>query len=104
MHGETEHGFSGSQVLQLASKGRGTLKERKVQPGDRVVLLSANSHRWVAADLAILGEGAVVVVPRLQKLCCSDALKSLRTMLSVSRWGWGGKERGPGGRTRRSYT
>ena len=36
-------------------------------------------------SLRVVGEGAVVVVPRLQKLCCSDALKSLRTMLSVSR-------------------
>jgi len=40
-------------------------------------------------SLRVVGEGAVVVVPRLQKLCCSDALKSLRAMpLSVSGVGW----------------
>ena len=51
-------------------------------------------------SLRVVGEGAVVVVPRLQKLCCSDALKSLRAMLSVSQSdregvGWA-KRVGPG--------
>ena len=32
-----------------------------LQPGDRVALLAPNSIRWIAVDLALMAEGAIVV-------------------------------------------
>lgn len=52
---------TGERLASLIARGRGRLRSAGVTPGDRVVLLAPNSARWVAADLAILGEGAVVV-------------------------------------------
>lgn len=48
-------------MTELICRARGTLRGRGVGAGDRVVLLARNSARWVAADLAIMAEGAVVV-------------------------------------------
>ncbi len=52
---------TGKQLKELTSRVRGFLKGRNVQPGDRVALIAHNSVRWAAADLAILGAGAIVV-------------------------------------------
>jgi len=52
---------TGQRLTALIARFRGGLRARGVTPGDRVVLLATNSARWVAADLAILGEGAIVV-------------------------------------------
>ena len=50
-----------SQTLDLIQRARSALVNAEVSPGDRVGLLSPNSGRWVAADLAILAEGAITV-------------------------------------------
>ncbi len=52
---------TGRRLSTLVARFRGGLRARGVTAGDRVVLLAPNSARWVAADLAILGEGAIVV-------------------------------------------
>lgn len=49
------------RLTSLIARFRGRLRKAGVEPGDRVVLLAPNSARWVAADLAILAEGGVVV-------------------------------------------
>ncbi len=51
----------GAELKRLVSVARGTLRHHGVVPGDRVVLVANNSTRWVATDLAILGEGAIAV-------------------------------------------
>lgn len=51
----------GAELKRLVSVARGTLRHHGVGPGDRVVLVANNSTRWVATDLAILGEGAIAV-------------------------------------------
>ncbi len=51
----------GAELKRLVSVARGALKSHGVEPGDRVVLVAGNSTRWVATDLAILGEGAIAV-------------------------------------------
>ena len=51
----------GGRLLELIGKGRGALRALGVGAGERVALLAPNSIRWVAADLAILAEGAIVV-------------------------------------------
>ena len=59
-----ESGFnhvSRAQLSDLISRARNTLSSMGVKPGDRVALLGGNSAKWVAADLAILSEGATMV-------------------------------------------
>ncbi|MCB9731025.1 MAG: AMP-binding protein [Deltaproteobacteria bacterium] len=61
MHGATHKPFTGAMMAAMVGKARAAIRSRGVKPGDRVVLLAPNSARWVAADLAMLAEGAVVV-------------------------------------------
>jgi len=61
MYGDVPKAWTSSELLDLIQRGQTTLMEEGIVPGDRVVLLAPNSHRWVAADLAILSSGATVV-------------------------------------------
>ncbi len=60
-HGEVLVPTSAAALSRMVGCARATLNARGVTPGDRVVLLAPNSARWVAADLAILAEGAICV-------------------------------------------
>ncbi|MCB9682673.1 MAG: AMP-binding protein [Alphaproteobacteria bacterium] len=55
------HDLRRPALADLVSKARGGLVAAGVRPGDRVVLLAANSIAWVATDLALLFEGAISV-------------------------------------------
>lgn len=61
LHGSTRVPSSAAAVMKLVAHARGALRRAGVVAGDRVALLAPNSARWVAADLAILFEGAIVV-------------------------------------------
>lgn len=61
MHGGEARATSNEALCALIQAARGTLQLSGVVPGERVALLANNSARWIAADLAILAEGAVVV-------------------------------------------
>ena len=61
VHGKQLRETSGAALLQLVRSARGLLASRNVAPGDRVALIAHNSARWGAADLAILGAGAICV-------------------------------------------
>lgn len=61
IHGKSKVPTTGAELLALVAHLRGFLRSAEVKPGDRVALLAPNSARWVAADLAILAEGAIVV-------------------------------------------
>ena len=61
IHGKERRPTTGAELLALVARARGHLRASGVKPGDRVALLAPNSSRWVAADLAILAEGAIVV-------------------------------------------
>ncbi|HTR45926.1 MAG TPA: AMP-binding protein [Verrucomicrobiae bacterium] len=50
-----------AEFLVLVAQARGFLSARGLKPGDRCVLLAANSVRWVALDLAIMAEGLITV-------------------------------------------
>lgn len=52
---------SGGELKELTARARGYLTAQGVEAGDRVALIAHNSARWAAADLAILGAGAIVV-------------------------------------------
>lgn len=61
IHGKEQRPTTAAQLLELVARARTSLRSAGVKPGDRVALLGPNSSRWVAADLAILAEGAIVV-------------------------------------------
>ncbi len=61
VHGEKIVESTGKQLKDMVASARGFLASRGVAPGDRVALIAHNSARWAAADLAILGAGAIVV-------------------------------------------
>jgi long-chain acyl-CoA synthetase len=61
MHGSEARPCSRGQVAGWVAHARGVLLEAGVVPGERVVLIAPNSAKWVAADLAALAAGAVVV-------------------------------------------
>ena len=61
MHGARQVPTSGLTLLQLTNSIRVALARAGVVRGDRVALVARSSARWVAADLAILGEGAICV-------------------------------------------
>src|SRR5215472_16991500 len=52
---------SGQELLEQVQSARETIRGAQLRPGDRCALLGANSIRWVAADLALMAEGLIVV-------------------------------------------
>jgi long-chain acyl-CoA synthetase len=52
---------SAMELLEQVARARGFLRQAGVQPGDRCALLGPNSIQWIAVDLAMMAEGAVVV-------------------------------------------
>ena len=61
IHGEQFVSVTGNELLEQVQQVRAFLRSAGVQPGDRCALLAPNSIRWVAFDLALMAEGAVVV-------------------------------------------
>lgn len=61
VHGKELRPTSAAELLALVARARGFLRAAGVKPGDRVALLAPNRAKWIACDLAILAEGAVVV-------------------------------------------
>ncbi len=61
MHGDVEKPVARGALLADIARARRVLRTYNVHKGDRVALYANNSARWVAADLACLAEGLVVV-------------------------------------------
>ncbi len=61
VHGETVIPAEAGIVADLVARARARLRQRGLTPGSRVALVGQNGVRWVAADLACLFEGLVVV-------------------------------------------
>jgi long-chain acyl-CoA synthetase len=61
VHATQLRGTDGRGMLDLVAKAQGFLTAKGIKPGDRVAILAPNSVRWVAADLAALASGAIVV-------------------------------------------
>ncbi len=49
------------ELAELVARARSWLTHIGIRSGDRVALLGPNSAKWVALDLAIIAEGAIVV-------------------------------------------
>lgn len=54
-------GVTGGELLELVRKARTFIALKGLKKADRCGLLAANSIRWVAADLALMAEGLIVV-------------------------------------------
>ena len=61
VRGEQFINVTGRELLQQVAGVRAKLRELGVQPGGRCALLGPNSIQWVAIDLALMAEGAIVV-------------------------------------------
>jgi long-chain acyl-CoA synthetase len=56
-----DHGVTGRVLLERVARARAFLANRNLKKGDRCALLAPNSLDWVAANLAIMAEGLIVV-------------------------------------------
>jgi long-chain acyl-CoA synthetase len=54
-------GVTGNELLELVRKARTFIATKRLNKGERCGLLAANSIRWLAADLALMAEGLIVV-------------------------------------------
>jgi long-chain acyl-CoA synthetase len=61
IRGEAFNGITGGELLEQTGRVRSFLRRLGVQPGDRCALLGNNSIPWIAVDLALMAEGAIVV-------------------------------------------
>jgi long-chain acyl-CoA synthetase len=61
IRGEQFTSVTGGELLDQVGRARAYLRGLGVQPGERCVLLGNNSISWVALDLALMAEGAIVV-------------------------------------------
>jgi long-chain acyl-CoA synthetase len=61
IRGDRQATTRGALLRAMVEDARGVLRANGVVPGDRVVLIAANSAQWIATDLAVLAEGATVV-------------------------------------------
>lgn len=61
VRGTSLRGTDGAGILELIGRARASIEGAGIDPGDRVAIVAPNSTRWVAADLAILAAGAIVV-------------------------------------------
>lgn len=59
--GQARRTTTAATLLSRAARFRRSLQEAGVCPGDRIGLVAANSADWIAFDLAVLAEGAVLV-------------------------------------------
>lgn len=78
IHLTTPRGTDGTGMLELIARARASIRAAGVSPGDRVATLAPNSVRWVAADLAALAEGGVVV-PMFDRSGVEEIGKILRS-------------------------
>jgi long-chain acyl-CoA synthetase len=61
VHGDQFVSVTGAELLALVERARDWLRASFLETGDRCGLVAANSIHWIAADLAMMAEGMVVV-------------------------------------------
>lgn len=68
---------TGRALIRQIAQARAFLSSRGLQKGDRVALLAANGIDWIAADLAIIAEG-LVVVPLYSRQAPSELVSMMK--------------------------
>jgi len=61
VHGDQYLSKTGAELLALVERARTWLRSTGIKTGERCGLIAANSIHWIAADLALMAEGIVVV-------------------------------------------
>src|SRR5215467_10321397 len=69
--------ITGRQLLAIVEQARQWLRSAGLQPGERCGLVAANSIHWIAADLALMAEG-MVVVPLYHRQTPSELVAMLK--------------------------
>jgi long-chain acyl-CoA synthetase len=77
IHGEQIVSATGRELLERVQAVRSFLRTRGIEPGDRCALLGANSISWIACDLALMAEKAIVV-PLYSRQASSDLVGMLK--------------------------
>ncbi|MCL6480086.1 MAG: AMP-binding protein [Firmicutes bacterium] len=77
VRGDVLHTVRGAELLGMVAQARSRLRAAGLRPGDRCALLGHNSLRWVAADLALMAEG-IVVVPLYARQAAPELAAMLR--------------------------
>jgi long-chain acyl-CoA synthetase len=70
-------GVTRSELLSQVDSALRFLRKAGIKQGDRCVLLANNSIRWVAADLAMMAEG-IIVVPLYARQAPSELVGMIR--------------------------
>ena len=68
---------SGQELLERIAKARALLASKNLKKGDRCALLAPNSIDWIAADLAIMAEG-LLVVPLYSRQASSELVAMMK--------------------------
>src|SRR5262245_20346781 len=76
VHGDKFVSVTGRELLERVQRVRSYLRSGGLRPGDRCALLGANSIAWIACDLAVMAEKAVVV-PLYSRQAASDLVGML---------------------------
>src|SRR5271167_3106515 len=61
VRGEEFVSVTGRELLEQIARVRSFLRQNSLESGERCALLGPNSIKWVAVDLALMAEGAIVV-------------------------------------------
>src|SRR5215475_14133198 len=76
VRGEQIISVTGRELIERIHGARSFLRTRGIQPGDRCALLGANSIQWIACNLALMAEKAVVV-PLYSRQAAADLVGML---------------------------
>jgi len=66
-----------AELLSLVERARHWLQAQHIAPGERCGLIAANSIHWIAADLALMAEG-IVVVPLYHRQTATELVGMLQ--------------------------
>ncbi|HWY44965.1 MAG TPA: AMP-binding protein [Candidatus Sulfotelmatobacter sp.] len=77
VRGEQIISITGKELLERVQRARSYLRARAIRPGDRCALLGANSIQWIACDLALMAEKAIVV-PLYSRQAATDLVGMLK--------------------------
>jgi long-chain acyl-CoA synthetase len=77
IHGETFTSITGRELFAQVQRGRSYVRKFGLVPGDRCALLGANSLQWVAADLALMAEG-IIVVPLYSRQAAGELVNMMK--------------------------
>jgi long-chain acyl-CoA synthetase len=70
-------GVTGNELLEMVRKARTFIASKGLKKGDRCGLMAANSIRWIAADLALMAEG-LIVVPLYSRQAPTDLIAMMK--------------------------